>query len=168
MKHEILHKMFAGLKPTSVFEVGCSEGGMLEDIGIRYGNVKLGGIDKDKEAVTKAGEMLKRWPRALYYGDVRAVPWPIEGKFDVVFCVGLLMYVANPLSVIQEMIHLTSGRVIIAEPIYTESGNVFDSKTGKPFDSYGERYNHDYLRTFTGAGLNPKREQFGDKLIYTL
>ncbi len=166
---EILDKMFEGLNPDSVFEVGCSEGAMLEDIGKKYGNIRLGGIDKNGEDVKKAKVKLEKWDKELYTGDARGIPWPIkEHTYDVVFCVGTLMYIKNPLVVIQEMIHLTKNKVMFAEPIYTQSGMIVDSVTGIPFDSYGERFNHDYLAFLTSAGIRAKTEFFGDKIIFKL
>ena len=169
MKNEILNKMFEGITPKSIFEVGYSDGVLLEDIGNHLGNVLLGGIEINEKDATAADKRLKKWERTLFKGDARSVPWPIPEKtFDVAFTVGLLMYVRNPLSVIQEMLHVARARVVLAEPIYTESGNIVDTATGIPFDSYGERFNHDYLAQMTGAGIVPERKFFGDKIIYTI
>lgn len=170
MKDEILNKIFEGLTPESVFEVGCSDGALLEQIGNHFGAIKLGGIDKNREDMDKTNSRLAKWQRELYHGDVRNVPWPVPSKgFDVVFTLGLLMYVRNPLSVIQEMLHLAKNTVILVEPIYTESGFITDTATGLPFDSYGERFNHDYLAALTGAGIQAKsRKMFKDKIIFII
>lgn len=170
MKDEILNTIFEGLKPESVFEVGCSDGALLEQIGTHYGDIRLGGIEKDREAVEKAANRLQKWKPELYHGDVRNLIWPMEPKsFDIVFTLGLLMYVQKPLAVIQEMLHLKKETVIFVEPIYTESGIINDPNTGLPLDSYGYRFNHDYIAELKSGGIQLKnRKFFKDKIIFTI
>lgn len=130
MKYEILESMFAGENPQSVFEVGCANGGLLEDLGIKI----VGGIDKTTSDIEKAKILFPKCKDNFFVGDIENIPWPVKDKqYDIVFTVGTLMYVENYLPVLKEMLRI-GKKVILAEP--TE-GEVIK-------DIHGIRYYHEY------------------------
>ena len=129
MEYKILEKMFAGEKPESVFEVGCANGGLLKDLGVKI----VGGIDRHPGDIDKSKTLFSHCAENFILQDITSFPWPINKLYDVVFSVGTLMYIKKPVRVIEEMMKFGS-KVILAEPVEGEISR----------DKHGERYYHDY------------------------
>jgi ubiquinone/menaquinone biosynthesis C-methylase UbiE len=118
MEYRILEEMFKGENPGSVFEIGCANGGLLKDLKDHYPDLKVGGMDISN-CIEKSRKEFGS--ENFYLGDVND-PWPIADKsFDIVFSVGVLMYMFDPLSVLREMLRV-GKKVIIAEPHSTQAG----------------------------------------------
>lgn len=99
-----------------VLEVGCGTGALLSEI---HAPASLHGLDFDAAALTLCRIHA---PHALLTcGDAHALPYP-DGTFDITFCHFLLLWVRDPLRVLQEMKRVTrrGGFVLaLAEPDYT-------------------------------------------------
>ncbi|MDW5562304.1 MAG: class I SAM-dependent methyltransferase [Methanomassiliicoccus sp.] len=101
------HSSGAG-RPTAL-DVGCGPGLVME---LLSPYLDVLGIDIDREMV---GRAVGRGQRALV---ARAEELPFEdGEFDVVYCSFLLMWVADPVSVIREMARVSRDWIVcLAEP----------------------------------------------------
>lgn len=128
MQYKILEKMFKGENPTSVFEVGCANGGFLKDLGVKV----VGGIDKHSGDIEKSKSDFPEGEFLLQ--DINQLPWNVK-PYDIVFSIGTLMYIENPEPVIKEMLRI-GKKVIIAEPLEGES----------VIDHHGARFYHDYSK----------------------
>lgn len=112
MEYKILEEMFNNETPASVFEIGCANGGLLRDLRSKYPDIRVGGMDISKSIDQCKSEF---GPDNFYWADLNDTPWPIPDKsYDIVFSVGVLMYMFDPLSVLREMFRI-SKKVILAE-----------------------------------------------------
>ncbi len=106
--------MFQGQKPQSIFEIGCANGGLLKDLVNHYGDIPVGGVDVSV-SIQKAKELFPKYSMNFLRGDLND-PWPIpDNSYDIVFSVGVLMYMFEPLHVLREMYRITKHRIILAE-----------------------------------------------------
>lgn len=102
--------MFEGETPKSVFEVGCSAGGFLEDF-YKRGYI-VGGLDINEQDVDLAR---KSMPKGKFFVHDAHAKWPLNNKsWDIVFSVGTLLYMEYPMDVMGEMLRV-GRKVIIAE-----------------------------------------------------
>lgn len=112
MEYKILEEMFRGESPKSVFEIGCANGGLLKDLKDHYQGLIVGGMETS-ECINKSVDQFG--PTHFYRADIND-PWPIPDKsYDIVFSVGVLMYMFDPIPVLKEMLRV-GKKVIIAEP----------------------------------------------------
>jgi len=110
----------AGLAMASrILEVGCGTGAILADIPNRAGS-QVYGLDIDPGMIQQAARNV---PQAvLTVADAHNLPYPNE-TFEISFCHYLLLWVASPLKVLQEMKRVTrTGGVLMAmaEPDYSQ------------------------------------------------
>ena len=113
MKHEILTRMFANETPQSIFEIGCGGTALLKDISDHYGGIRVGGIDISKVRMENAKNV---FPGVEFLVHDLNDPWPIpDNSYDIVFSVGVLMYMFYPEAVIREMLRVAKDKIIIAE-----------------------------------------------------
>lgn len=111
MEYAILRNMFEGENPKSLFEIGVGGGGLLKDAADHFKCTKIGGIDiskvRMKNLETMKGEFIVH--------DLND-PWPVPDKsYDIVFSVGVLMYMFNPIPIMKEMFRVAKDKVILAE-----------------------------------------------------
>jgi len=112
MEYKILEEMFMEETPSSVFEIGCANGSFLTDLKTNYPSLVVGGMD-----ISNSIEVCKKQFDAMHFyrEDLNDCPWPIADKsYDIVFSIGVLMYMFEPLSILREMLRI-GKRVIIAE-----------------------------------------------------
>lgn len=106
-----------GLPPDAqVLEVGCGTGAVLGRM-VAETSYQLTGIDLDRPSLVFA-QRLPPQLNALAQGDGRRLPFR-DACFDAVYCHYLLLWVADPVRVLQEMRRVTrpGGAVIaLAEP----------------------------------------------------
>jgi SAM-dependent methyltransferase len=111
MEYKILEEMFRDETPTSVFEIGCANGGLLKDLKSHYPNIVVGGMEISRSIE----ECKKEFGADNFYKEDINDPWPIKDKaFDIVFSVGVLMYMTEPMHVLREMLRV-GKKIIIAE-----------------------------------------------------
>ena len=108
----------AGLPGAArVLEVGCGTGAVLKDVMYRTDAVVYG-LDINQEYLNR--NRLQSLEALLTLGDAHHLPF-LDVVFDLVFCHFLLLWVADPASVVQEMARVTrpGGAVLaLAEPDY--------------------------------------------------
>lgn len=103
--------------PGQVLEVGCGTGAILAELDLS-GMVHGMDCDLDRLAVAQGHVRTAR----LTCGDAQELPYS-SGTFDITFCHFLLLWVRNPLQVLQEMRRVThpGGAVLaLAEPDYEQ------------------------------------------------
>ena len=109
---------------SSILEIGCGTGAILADIpeGSRY---KSHGLDIDANMIAQAASHV---PSALLtIGDAHDLPHP-SNSFDITFCHYLLLWVASPLQVLQEMKRVTKPGAVVM--VMAESD--YNSRIDKP------------------------------------
>ena len=113
--HEIIEKMFEGENPKSVFEIGCAGGPFLEQLREHYGDIRVGGMDITRSDLQSAREKFPEYDSWFFMHNLVETPWTIPDKhYDVVFCVGVLMYIFEPEKVIRECLRI-GKKLILAE-----------------------------------------------------
>lgn len=111
----LLNEQIRRMDNPSVLECGCGPGDILELIDNQH--CKLTGIDLNKRYIEMASE---RVPKAkLIEGNVEQLPFPGE-SFDIVFAVGVLMYLKDDREAVKEMARVAKkgGYVLISVPNY--------------------------------------------------
>ena len=108
----------AGLSSAQrVLDVGCGTGALFKELISNY-QVKLIGLDINRSFISCA--QLTNSSVMLLSGDAHHLPFA-DRSFDVCLCHFLLLWVENPIRVLEEMVRLTrlGGTVLaIAEPDY--------------------------------------------------
>ena len=137
------------IRPLSVCEIGCNWGRELNEIPgvIRYG------IDKNRKGLEKVkGETICACAEGI----------PLKDSFiDVVYSMGCLSHIQNPVDVINEMFRISKSFVILLEWIGT--------KTGKDFTNCKQNsWIHDYERlvALKGEVCFNKKRVFGSDLFH--
>ncbi len=101
----------------NILDVGCGTG-VLEDELNKQTTANIFGLDINPEYISFATQHTSNISYTL--GDAHNLPYS-SGAFDITFCHFLLLWIANPQQVIQEMVRVTNpgGSVIaLAEPDY--------------------------------------------------
>ncbi len=116
---ELLAKRWRLSEATSVLDVGSGLGhwGRLLGTFLPVG-ARVVGIDSEEQWVADASKRPQSTVRFEYHvGDAGALPFP-DAHFDVVTCQTLLIHVAEPLRVLQEMLRVArpGGLLLLAEP----------------------------------------------------
>ena len=110
MEYEIISKMFSGESPESVFEIGCASGRLMEQL-----QCTKGGMDISRVGIAEARQLYPKDEANFHHWNLLE-PWPIEdNSFDIVFSVGVLMYIFDPATVMKEMFRVAKNKVILAE-----------------------------------------------------
>ena len=105
----------AGLKTAHrVLEVGCGTGAILGDLA---GAATFHGLDLNSDSLT---ECRTHVPAALLtQGEGFFLPYP-DQSFDIVYCHFLLLWVKDPLQVVNEMARVGHSVLALAEPDYSQ------------------------------------------------
>lgn len=107
--------MFEGAKPTSVFEFGCANGGLLKDLQQEYPGLKVGGADMNLSDIEKARQNFPEYAHNFILHNVSdKLPIP-DYSYDYVFGVGIFMYLLNPQLALEEAIRISRKGVVLAE-----------------------------------------------------
>lgn len=151
MEYKILEKMFEGETPESVFEIGVGGGGLLKDISDSYGGLRVGGVDISK---VRMANLKNIFPNQEFLVHDLNDPWPVpDNSYDIVFSVGVLMYIFDPIPVVKEMFRVSKHKVIITEFHHGELDQ-FGVLT-KPFRDKTQTYHgiiRNYIDVIRGAG----------------
>jgi ubiquinone/menaquinone biosynthesis C-methylase UbiE len=97
-----------------VLEVGCGTGAALREL-----NSPASLLGLDLEPASLAECRIHASAASLTRGDAHSLPYP-DQSFDIVYCHFLLLWVRDPLQVVNEMARV--GRVVLAlaEPDYSQ------------------------------------------------
>ena len=151
--YEIIEKMFEGENPSSIFEVGVA-GGLL----MKEKPWVVGGIDINSTDILSAKLNYPQYADNFIQYDARKPNWPIpDNSYDIVFSVGTLCLIEDPMITIKEMLRIAKDKIILAEfhnkidkksDLYSFSfGN-----TGRTGFGYEHRYIRDNIRVFKELG----------------
>lgn len=105
-------------KASRILEIGCGTGAILSDLAL-FSDAPLFGLDLQHSSLRFARQHLPP-PVNLTCGNAFSLPFQ-TGSFDLVFCHFLLLWVNNPVAVLNEMRRVTQpgGCVLaLAEPDY--------------------------------------------------
>ena len=154
MKYPILEKMFEGESPKSVFEIGCAGGPFLQELREHYGDIEVGGMDIMESDLNSA---IDKFPEHILNFSVHnlvEVPWSIgDNEYDVVFCIGVLMYIFEPEKVIRECLRI-GKKFILAEfhrDDLDEYGGLTKIMQGETVQGLGITRN--YIKLLTKMGI---------------
>src|SRR5262249_59431133 len=102
---------------ATVLEVGCGTGIVLRDLVPLVGRGgRLAGIDPSRAALKAARRFCRGTGITLRHADGAKLPFADNG-FDVTLAITVLLHVADPLAVVQEMARVTrpGGRVAVQD-----------------------------------------------------
>lgn len=162
----ILEFMFKDLKPTSVLELGVGTGGFLTDIKKHMPSVvRFGGIDTSRDIEETKAKFPEQKENFIYHNLYER--WPLEDKsYDVVYTVGVLMYILNPELVIREALRVAKDYVIFAEPQclwMSAFGDIKKFENNNTKNTYGIVRN--YRPILQGMGRTYEESDMGSKTI---
>ncbi|HZD58047.1 MAG TPA: class I SAM-dependent methyltransferase [Anaerolineales bacterium] len=107
-----------GIESTNrILEIGCGTGALLTEF-LSFGHAETHGLDIKPEFLELASRNAQE--ARLTCGDAHTLPYP-ENSFDLTVCHFLLLWLGQPLSVLNEMARVTRrGGVLaaLAEPDY--------------------------------------------------
>lgn len=158
----------------SVLDVGCSAGYLLRAIELRTGAVEqLLGFDVDRVALRSGRHQLRRLGSRvrLIAGDLRCPPAPAAGRFDVVFCTGVLMYLpeAEARQVVARLLAQARQLLVLSGPAGCEGDNrTFAASLRRPDATFV--HNFDAMVTAAGGKIVRRRwhgaRRLGGQSIY--
>ena len=133
-RQELL-KELKKLEFDSLLEIGCSYAPNLSLIKKEYPNVKLAGIDINRDAILRA--ILRVEGAQLIVGDVNDLPFK-DKSFDIVLSDGVLVYVSPEEidKVKSEMLRVARKAIILVE-FHSEG---LDKKGEISFSHWGRNY----------------------------
>lgn len=134
------------LGARSVLEFGCNIGRNLHAIAEKLPDVRLVGVDINREAVELGRE---HTGLDLRYGDERALAEFDAGEFDLVFTVSVLDHIPDIREVCRLLTRCAAKCVYLLEVTLPIEGKVvrhFDHKRGGVRDSTGASYSWDVAR----------------------
>lgn len=141
MAYEIITKIFEGENPESVFEIGCASGKLMGQL-----TARKGGMDISAQGIKEAKELYPQDKDNFVFGNLLE-PWPFpDNSFDIVFSVGVLMYIFDPKPVMREMFRVAKNKVILTE-YHHEELDKYGVLT-KPFSDAEGKIHHGIIRNY--------------------
>jgi ubiquinone/menaquinone biosynthesis C-methylase UbiE len=128
----------------NILDVGCGTGVITEEIA-QHTKGKVIGLDIDPAMIEWAERKANRVEWAI--GDACQLPFS-EGKFDLVVCNFLLLWVQNPAQVVREMVRVTKKGGVILDTAEPDYGGRIDYPTELPIAEL-------MSKALTKAGANP-------------
>lgn len=109
------YRLFAQANVSSVLEIGCGEGFVLDYVAKRNPNLRLCGVDRNPAAVRMAAQITAR--RILYVcADGLHLPYP-DGAFEMVVISEVLEHVqTDPTAILREAIRVSQRLLLITVP----------------------------------------------------
>jgi SAM-dependent methyltransferase len=83
------------LTPRRILEIGCAEGHFTQQIAGRFPDADVLALDFVPLALERAKARCAGWPR-VHFHCLDIAREPIEGDFDLIFCMGVLEYGPPP------------------------------------------------------------------------
>jgi 2-polyprenyl-3-methyl-5-hydroxy-6-metoxy-1,4-benzoquinol methylase len=110
-----LHELFHMAAPSSLLDVGCGEGVLIEKWARALPGRRVVGIDLEDPAIQAEWEH-RRAPN-LEYRIMKAENLPFaDGEFDVATAIEVLEHVPDPEHTLAEMARVASGHLIVSVP----------------------------------------------------
>ena len=124
---------------SSILDVGCGSGRLLELLISKYPNIEAFGIDLSENMIAQAKNNLHSNVQ-LVTGDVEDMPWP-DNVFDLMICNGSFHHYPNPQKSLQEMQRVlkSNGQLLIADPWWPDRiRNVINYYLKSPLNASGD------------------------------
>lgn len=155
--HKVVRTIVDALKPSSLLDVGCGNGGFLAIMNAQ--NCKLAGADLSPEMIKYARERLEE-TADLRVADSEHLPWDAN-SFDCLTCNFSFHHYPNPSAVLLEMKRVLKpgGHLVISDPWFPGLLRYFANLAVR-FSKLGDVriYSLDELRSFlTAAGFHVER-----------
>ena len=110
-----LHELFTKAAPTSLLDVGCGEGVLIEKWARALPDRRVVGIDLEDPAIQAEWE--HRTAPNLEYRIMKAENLPFaDGEFDVATAIEVLEHVPDPQHTVAEMARVASGHLLVSVP----------------------------------------------------
>jgi 2-polyprenyl-3-methyl-5-hydroxy-6-metoxy-1,4-benzoquinol methylase len=110
-----LEDLFTTASPTSVLDVGCGEGVLVQQWARRLGEGRVVGIDLEEESI-QAGWAEHQAPN-LEYRVMQAENLPFaDGEFDLACAIEVLEHVPDPEHTLAEMARCAGGHLLVSVP----------------------------------------------------
>ena len=128
----LLKKIIQTHPIDSILEVGCANGINLRMINKKIPGITLEGFDINKKALREGVNILKRENITnikLKHQSAKNLGSYDTGRFDVVFCDAVLMYIGpnNIKQALKEMVRISKKSVIICEQ-HTKGNSFYEDK----------------------------------------
>ncbi len=153
--HEKFVNVLARTAPTSILELGCGEGYLLEKIYHRLLHVKLLGLDNAEAALTEGRRLFPSLH--LQSGDIYHINQP-DHSWDVVIASEVLEHLSHPERALQELKRVAKRYVLLSVPNepWFRLGNLGRGRHLRRFGNHPEHVNlwsyHGFVR-FVGRWL---------------
>ena len=99
--------------PESILDVGCGEGHVIRLIRNNDWNLKLVGLDIDKNSLKMAKEKIENVN--FIYGDIYELPFD-DNSFDLVICSEVLEHLKKPALAMKELNRVASKFLFLSVP----------------------------------------------------
>ncbi len=110
-----LDELFALAAPSSVLDVGCGEGVLVQRWAERLGDGRVVGIDLEEESI-QAGWAQHRAPN-LEYRVMEAANLPFaDGEFELAAAIEVLEHVPDPEHTVSEMARCAQRHLLVSVP----------------------------------------------------
>jgi 2-polyprenyl-3-methyl-5-hydroxy-6-metoxy-1,4-benzoquinol methylase len=110
-----LDELFDRAQPTSLLDVGCGEGLLVQRWAQRLGDKRVVGIDLEEESI-QAGWAERRAPN-LEYRVMQADRLPFaSGEFDLVSAIEVLEHLPDPEQTLSEMARCAERHLLVSVP----------------------------------------------------
>lgn len=99
-------------KQNSMLDVGCSVGGMSSIVNSLNPNIRYTGLDVSKKAIEKANLIYSDKKTDFYYYD-GINKFPLNNRYDLVFCSGVMHLIDNYKFILNEMIEKSNKHLVV-------------------------------------------------------
>lgn len=133
-----------------ILDLGCLEGGHTVQFAHRLGAYVVG-IEGRKDNIERANfikRILKIRNVKFLYGNLEVMDLSLLGKFDAVFCSGLLYHLPEPWKLIKQIRNITSN-------LFLWTHYVNEDKSNEICNGFRGRWNRENV-TENLSGLSPK------------
>lgn len=106
-------EMIRDLNPSSVLEVGCGEGFLMQTIAQTLPSAKILGLDVNDEALAEGRRL---WPKLSFaHGDIFHLEQP-DSSWELVIASEVLEHLDDPKAALREMGRVSSRAVLLSVP----------------------------------------------------
>jgi ubiquinone/menaquinone biosynthesis C-methylase UbiE len=143
---EALDRMFEGLEPSLVVEVGAGEGRITQRLVERFPDAAVIGLD------LLDGELAGEWDELglpMFFGDATSLPF-VDSSVDLVVGLEMLEHVPRPDRALREIARVCGGTAVLSvprEPIW-RAGNIARGRYVRDLGNTPGHVNHWSARGF--------------------
>jgi SAM-dependent methyltransferase len=176
--HPIVTEIFKDENPSSIFEIGCASGALIEhyynertrltsskDTEFDRTRLKLGGVDKVVSSIEQAKLNFPEYADNFLVWDILNTPWPIADKaYDLVFTIGTLLMLPDPFPIVKEALRI-GKKVVFAEFHDPDRDALGVNTSGWEAPLAHHRYYRDYEKVLKQFGIKPTIKMVEDKWV---